>query len=110
MVADTPQLDDLAKSIIGSTHTRGHGLEVIQQIIGIGYNPKQYWTVSFGGFVGVNMKETDIARCNLVTLSEDEVAYEEKEMIDLVLARFQQKMLFLYKRLNRWKMKSINFI
>jgi 2,3-bisphosphoglycerate-independent phosphoglycerate mutase len=52
----------------------------------LGYNPKQYYSGRSpleALSIGVNMKETDIAlRCNLVTLSEDEVAYEEKEMID----------------------------
>ncbi|HHU74341.1 MAG TPA: cofactor-independent phosphoglycerate mutase [Clostridiales bacterium] len=90
MVADTPQLDDLArKSIIGMAHTIPEGMKPgsdTANLSVLGYNPKQYYSGRSpleALSIGVNMKETDIAlRCNLVTLSEDEVAYEEKEMID----------------------------
>lgn len=52
----------------------------------LGYDPKQYYTgrSSLEALsVGVDMKEKDISyRCNIVTLSEEESAYEDKTIID----------------------------
>lgn len=51
----------------------------------MGYNPYEYYSGRSpyeAASMGVEMKETDVTfRCNLVTLSEDEI-YEEKYMLD----------------------------
>lgn len=52
----------------------------------LGYDPKKYYTgrSSLEALsLGVEMKDTDISyRCNLVTLSEEELDYEDKTIID----------------------------
>jgi 2,3-bisphosphoglycerate-independent phosphoglycerate mutase len=52
----------------------------------LGYNPKQYYTWRSpleALSIGVDMKTTDIAlRCNIVTVSDDDLPYEEKTVID----------------------------
>ena len=51
-----------------------------------GYNPKIYYTGRSpleALSIGVDMKPTDVSlRCNVVTLSEEEEAYEDKKIID----------------------------
>ena len=52
----------------------------------VGYNPRLYYTGRSpleALSIGVDMKSTDVSlRCNVVTLSEDEEAYEDKIIID----------------------------
>ena len=52
----------------------------------IGYDPKKYYTGRSpleALSIGVDMKTTDVAlRTNMVTISEDDVPYEEKTIID----------------------------
>jgi 2,3-bisphosphoglycerate-independent phosphoglycerate mutase len=88
--ATTKTLDELAKkSEIGLCHTIPRGMSPgsdTANLSVLGYNPKEYYTGRSpleALSIGVDMKETDIAiRCNLVTVSEDDVPYEEKTMID----------------------------
>ena len=52
----------------------------------MGYDPKKYYTGRSpleALSIGVDMKDTDVAlRCNLVTVSTDDLPYEEKTIID----------------------------
>lgn len=52
----------------------------------MGYDPKVYYTGRSpleALSIGVDMKETDVSfRCNLVTLSEEDTAYEERTIVD----------------------------
>ncbi len=88
--ADTPALDSLAKqSEIGMTRTVPKGMSPgsdTANLSVIGYNPRNYYTGRSpleALSIGVPMKDTDIAiRCNLVTVSEDELPYEEKTILD----------------------------
>lgn len=88
--AKTPNMDILAKeSEIGLVHTIPEGMKPgsdTANLAVIGYNPKKYYTGRSpleALSIGVNMKDTDIAiRCNLVTLSDDKLQYEEKKIID----------------------------
>lgn len=90
MVADKPNMDMLAsKAEIGLVQTVADGLKPGSDVCNLsvmGYDPKKYYTgrspleaVS----IGVPMSEDDVAlRCNLVTLSEDDLPYEEKTIED----------------------------
>lgn len=88
--ARTPKMDALAaKGEIGMVHTIPDGMQPgsdTANLSALGYDPKRYYSgrsplEAFS--IGVPMKETDIAlRCNLVTLSEEEAAYEERTILD----------------------------
>ncbi len=88
--ADTPMMDELAaKSEIGLVHTIPDGMSPgsdTANLSVLGYNPKKYYTGRSpleALSIGVPMKETDIAiRCNLVTVSEEHVPYEEQKILD----------------------------
>lgn len=88
-VSKTPCMDSLAKrSEIGLAHTIPKGMQPgsdTANLSVLGYDPRVYYSGRSpleALSIGVPMKDTDIAlRCNLVTLSEDEV-YEEKKIID----------------------------
>lgn len=88
--ATTPMMDQLSKkSEIGLVHTIPEGMKPgsdTANLAVMGYNPKKYYTGRSpleALSIGVDMKETDIAiRCNIVTVSDDELPYEEKTMID----------------------------
>ncbi|MDK2807971.1 MAG: 2,3-bisphosphoglycerate-independent phosphoglycerate mutase [Clostridiales bacterium] len=88
--ANTPTMDALAKqSEIGLAHTIPEGMSPgsdTANLAVLGYNPKKYYTGRSpleALSIGVPMKETDIAlRCNIVTLSEDDLPYEEKTILD----------------------------
>lgn len=88
--ADTPMMDELAaKSEIGLVHTIPEGMSPgsdTANLSVLGYDPKKYYTGRSpleALSIGVLMKETDIAiRCNLVTLSEENVPYEEQQILD----------------------------
>ncbi|MGN0335721.1 MAG: cofactor-independent phosphoglycerate mutase [Lachnospiraceae bacterium] len=88
--AETPAMDLLAKkSEIGLLHTIPEGMKPgsdTANMAVLGYDPKKYYTGRSpleALSIGVDMKDTDVAiRTNVVTLSEDELPYEEKTMID----------------------------
>jgi 2,3-bisphosphoglycerate-independent phosphoglycerate mutase len=88
--ANTPMLDELAKqSEIGLVSTIPEGMSPGSDTANMsvcGYDPKIYYTGRSpleALSIGVDMKETDVAiRTNVVTLSDDDLPYEEKTIID----------------------------
>ncbi len=88
--ANTPNLDKLSKlSEVGMVHTIPDGMKPgsdTANLSVIGYDPKIYYSGRSpleALSIGVPMKDTDIAiRCNIVTISEDDVPFEEKTIID----------------------------
>jgi 2,3-bisphosphoglycerate-independent phosphoglycerate mutase len=90
MVANTPQLDQLAKrSELGIAHTIPEGMKPgsdTANLSVLGYNPRIYYSGRSpleALSIGVDMKETDIAlRCNIVTLSEEDLPYEQRTILD----------------------------
>ena len=86
----TPTMDKYSKmSEIGMVHTIPEGMSPgsdTANLAVLGYNPRQYYTGRSpleALSIGVDMKETDVAlRCNIVTVSTDDKAYEEKTIID----------------------------
>jgi 2,3-bisphosphoglycerate-independent phosphoglycerate mutase len=88
--AVTPAMDLLAKkSEIGLCSTIPEGMKPgsdTANLSVLGYNPRQYYTGRSpleALSIGVDMKPTDIAlRCNLVTVSDDGLPYDEKTIID----------------------------
>lgn len=88
--ADTPVLDSYAaRSEIGMVATIPEGMSPgsdTANLSVIGYDPREYYTGRSpleALSIGVPMKPTDVAlRCNIVTLSEDDVPYEKKTIID----------------------------
>ncbi len=90
MVANTPQLDQLArKSELGIAYTIPEGMKPgsdTANLAVLGYDPRRYYSGRSpleALSIGVDMKATDIAlRCNIVTLSQDELPYEQKTILD----------------------------
>lgn len=88
--ASTPAMDKLSKlSEVGLVHTIPDGMKPgsdTANLSVLGYDPKLYYTGRSpleALSIGVDMKPTDIAlRCNLVTVSTDDLPYEEKTIID----------------------------
>lgn len=88
--AETPAMDDLAgRSQVGLVCTIPEGMKPgsdTANLAVLGYNPRQYYTGRSpleALSIGVDMKEDDIAlRTNLITLSEEEEAYEDKKILD----------------------------
>lgn len=88
--ADTPEMDRLSKmSEIGLVHTIPEGMKPgsdTANLSVLGYDPAKYYSGRSpleALSIGVQMRDTDVAlRCNLVTLSEDDLPYEEKTIID----------------------------
>ncbi|MDY5541783.1 MAG: cofactor-independent phosphoglycerate mutase [Lachnospiraceae bacterium] len=88
--ASTPQMDVLAKqSEIGIVHTIPDGMKPgsdTANLSVLGYDPKKYYSGRSpleALSIGVDMKTTDVAlRTNIVTISDDEVPFEEKVIID----------------------------
>lgn len=88
--AETPTMDELAgKSEIGLVHTVPEGMSPGSDTANMsvcGYDPKVYYTGRSpleALSIGVDMKETDVAvRTNIVTVSEDDLPYEQKTIID----------------------------
>ena len=88
--AKTPNMDRLSKiSEIGLVHTVPEGMKPgsdVANLSVLGYNPQE----NYSGrsplealSIGVPMKDTDVAlRCNIVTISDDDVSFEEKTIID----------------------------
>lgn len=88
--AETPNLDILSKrSEIGMVHTIPDGMKPgsdTANLSVLGYDPKRYYSGRSpleALSIGVPMKDTDIAlRCNIVTLSEEDVPFEQQTIID----------------------------
>ena len=88
--ADTPCLDRLSKlSEIGMVHTIPDGMNPgsdTANLSVLGYDPKKYYSGRSpleALSIGVPMLDTDVAlRCNIVTISDDDVPFEEKTIID----------------------------
>ena len=88
--ANPPAMDSLSKSAeIGRVHTIPEGMKPgsdTANLSVLGYDPKRYYSGRSpleALSIGVPMKDTDVAlRCNIVTLSEEEVPFEERTIID----------------------------
>ena len=88
--AKTPWMDEISKkSEIGLAKTIPDGMKPgsdTANLAVLGYNPKQYYAGRSpleALSIGVDMEEKDIAiRCNLVTVSDDSLPYEEKTIVD----------------------------
>lgn len=88
--ADTPTMDKYSKwSEIGMVRTVPEGMAPgsdTANLSVLGYNPREYYTGRSpleALSIGVDMKPTDVAlRCNIVTVSTDDLPYEEKTIID----------------------------
>ena len=88
--ANTPVMDDMAgKGIVGLAHTIPEGMSPgsdTANLAVLGYNPRLYYTGRSpleALSIGVDMKKTDVAlRCNIVTVSDDDLPYEEKTILD----------------------------
>lgn len=88
--ARTPVMDELAaKGVVGLAHTIPEGMSPgsdTANLAVLGYNPRVYYTGRSpleALSIGVPLKETDIAlRCNLVTVSEENTAYESRTILD----------------------------
>ena len=88
--ANTPTMDRLSKmSEIGMVHTIPEGMKPgsdTANLSVLGYDPKKYYTGRSpleALSIGVDMKTTDVAlRCNIVTVSTDDLPYDEKTIID----------------------------
>ena len=88
--ASTPMMDELSKvSEIGLLHTIPEGMKPgsdTANLSVLGYDARKYYTGRSpleALSIGVPMKATDIAlRTNIVTISEDDVPFEEQMIID----------------------------
>lgn len=88
--AKTLYMDQLApKSLIGLAKTIPEGMKPgsdTANLAVLGYDPKKYYTGRSpleALSIGVPMEDTDIAiRCNIVTISEEDIPYEEHTIID----------------------------
>lgn len=88
--AETPNMCRLSKfSEIGMVHTIPDGMKPgsdTANLAVLGYDPKEYYSGRSpleALSIGIPMKETDIAlRCNIVTLSEEDVSFEERIIVD----------------------------
>lgn len=88
--AETPAMDRMSKKAeIGMVHTIPEGMKPgsdTANLSVLGYDPKKYYSGRSpleALSIGVPMKDTDIAiRCNIVTISEEDVPFEEKTIID----------------------------
>ena len=88
--ANTPKMNELSKkSEIGMVHTIPEGMNPgsdTANLAVLGYDPKKYYSGRSpleALSIGVPMDDTDIAiRCNIVTLSEEDVPFEDLTIID----------------------------
>ena len=88
--AKTPMMDELsAGGEIGMVHTIPDGMKPgsdTANLSVLGYDPKKYYSGRSpleALSIGVDMKPADIAlRTNIVTISEDDVPFEEQVIID----------------------------
>ncbi len=89
-VAEKPTMDTLAASAeMGLAYMVPEGMSPGSDTANLsvmGYDPKMYYTGRSpleALSIGVDMKESDVSlRCNVVTLSEDEVCYEDRHILD----------------------------
>ncbi|MFI3208075.1 MAG: cofactor-independent phosphoglycerate mutase [Eubacteriales bacterium] len=89
-VAQTKYIDKMAKHAeVGLAKTVPQGMSPGSDTANLsvmGYDPKKYYTGRSpieALSIGVDMKPTDISfRCNIVTVSEEQEAYEDKIMLD----------------------------
>lgn len=88
--AKTSHIDTLARvSEIGMVHTIPKGMKPgsdTANLSVLGYDPKKYYSGRSpleALSIGVEMEDTDVAiRCNIVTITEDDVPFEEQTIID----------------------------
>lgn len=88
--ADTPNFDKLSRlSEIGMVHTIPEGMKPgsdTANLSVLGYDPQKYYSGRSpleALSIGVPMQDTDVAiRCNLVTISEKNGAFEEQIIVD----------------------------
>ncbi len=88
--AKTPNMDALApEAEVGMVHTIPEGMSPgsdTANLSVLGYDPKIYYSGRSpleALSIGVDMEDNDIAiRCNIVTISDDDVPFEEKTIID----------------------------
>lgn len=88
--AATPAMDEISKKAeIGMVHTIPEGMKPgsdTANLAVLGYDPQKYYSGRSpleALSIGVPMKDTDIAlRCNIVTLSEEDVPFEKRTIID----------------------------
>lgn len=88
--AHTPNMDKLSKrGEIGMVHTIPDGMKPgsdTANLSVIGYDPRKYYSGRSpleALSIGVPMKATDVAiRCNIVTVSEENVPFEQRTIID----------------------------
>lgn len=88
--AETPNLDRLSKlSEVGMVHTIPDGMKPgsdTANLSVLGYDPRKYYSGRSpleALSIGVPLKDDDIAiRCNIVTISEEDVPFEERTIID----------------------------
>ncbi len=88
--AKTPSMDELSKKgEIGLVHTIPDGMKPgsdTANLSVLGYDPEIYYSGRSpleALSIGVPMKDSDVAlRCNIVTISNDDVPFEEKSIID----------------------------
>ena len=88
--AKTPNMDLISKKAkIGLAKTIPDGMKPgsdTANLAVLGYDPEKYYTGRSpleALSIGVDMEDADIAiRCNIVTVSDDDLPYEEKTMID----------------------------
>ena len=88
--ASTPAIDALAaKGEVGLVRTIPEGMKPgsdTANLSVLGYDPKQDYTGRSpleALSIGVDMEEKDVAlRCNLVTLTEEDVPYEQQRILD----------------------------
>lgn len=88
--ADTKMMDILSrKGEVGMVHTIPDGMKPgsdTANLSVLGYDPKKYYSGRSpleALSIGVPMKDTDIAiRCNIVTISDDDVPFGDKVIID----------------------------
>ncbi len=88
--ATTPMMDELAaKSELGMVHTIPEGMSPgsdTANLSVLGYDPKKYYSGRSpleALSIGVDMKDTDVVfRTNIVTLTEDDVPFEEQKILD----------------------------
>lgn len=88
--AKTPSMDELSKKgEIGLVHTIPDGMKPgsdTANLSVLGYDPEIYYSGRSpleALSIGVPMKDSDVAlRCNIVTISDDDVPFEERSIID----------------------------
>lgn len=82
----------------------------------LGYDPKKYYSGRSpleALSIGVPMKDTDIAiRCNIVTISEDDVPFEEKRSSTTApMKSVPRTVPYCSMRSEKsWRMTAINFM